>query len=160
MSFLLRTGFGMSPSVSMSSPNWANTTTHAEASAARRTVGEEEAGAETVAEDRAARSTTPSSEPSWAKKLKEKMKTLFCMQAKGLYRTHVEDKERHRRDKKVMRLFGEDVSGGSEDAITPEAAWMAKQGYKWTSSEEDIEESVPAAESDVEHEEQWNDFSA
>ena len=44
--------------------------------------------------------------------------------------------------------------------VTPEAAWMVKQGYKWTSSEEDIEESVPAAESDVEHEEQWNDFSA
>ena len=70
------------------------------------------------------------------------------------------DKESRRRDKKVMRLFGEDVSGGSEDVITPEAAWMAKQGYKWTSSEEDIEESIPATESDEEHEEQWDDFSA
>ena len=72
----------------------------------------------------------------------------------------MEDKESRRRDKKVMRLFGEDVSGGSEDAIMPEAAWMKKQGYKWTSSEEDIEEPVPAAESDEEHEEQWDDFSA
>ena len=45
-------------------------------------VGEEEAAVENIAEDRAARSTTPSSEPSWAKKLKDKMKTLFCMQAK------------------------------------------------------------------------------
>ena len=63
-------------------------------------------------------------------------------------------------DRKVMRLFGEDVSGGSEDVITPEAAWMSKQGYKWTSSEEDIKETVPAAESDEEHEEQWDDFSA
>ena len=50
------------------------------------------------------------------------MKTLFCMQAKGQYRAHVAEKESHRRDKKVMRLFGEDVSGGSEDVITPEAA--------------------------------------
>ena len=60
-------------------PNWANTTTCAEACAARRVVGEEEAGAEDVAEDRAARSSPPSSEPSWDKKLKDKMKTLFCM---------------------------------------------------------------------------------
>ena len=141
-------------------PNWANTTTHTEASTARRAVGEEEAGAENVAEDCAARSTTPSSEPSWAKKLKDKMKTLFCMQAKGQYRTHVASKESLRRDKKVMRLFGEDVSGSSEGVITLEAAWMAKQGYKWTSSEEDIEETVLAAESDEEHEEHWDDFSA
>lgn len=140
-------------------PNWANTTTRAEASAARRAVGEEEAGAEDVADDRAAESSQPSSEPSWAKKLKEKMKTLFCMHAKGQYRTHMASKESRRHDKKVMRLFGEDVSGGSKDDITPEAAWMAKQGFKWTSSEEDIEETVPAAKSDEEHEEHWDDFS-
>ena len=69
-------------------------------------------------------------------------------------------KESRYRDKKIMRVFGEDVSGGSEEVITPEAAWMAKQGYKWTDSEEDIEETVPAAEFDVEHEESWDDFSA
>ena len=80
-------------------PNWANTTTCAEASTARRAGGEEEACAENVAEDHAARSTTPSSEPSWAKKLKNKMKTLFCMQAKGQYRTHVADKESRNHDK-------------------------------------------------------------
>ena len=46
-------------------PNWANTTTRAEASSARRDAGEgEAAAAETAAEDRAARSTTSSSEPS------------------------------------------------------------------------------------------------
>ncbi len=44
------------------------------------------------------------------------------MQAKGQYMTHVADKESCRHDNKVMRLFGEDVSGGSEDVITPEAA--------------------------------------
>jgi len=88
------------------------------------------------------------------------MKTLFCMQAKGQYRAHVADKESRRRDKKVMRLFREDVSGGSEDAITLEAERRAKQGFKWTSSEEDIVEPVPTAESDTEHEEHWDDFSA
>ena len=62
------------------------------------------------------------------------MKTLFCMQAKGQYRTHVASKESRRRDKKIPKLYGEDVSGGSEDLITPEAEWMEKQGYKWTDS--------------------------
>ena len=47
-----------------------------------------------------------------------------------------------------MKLYGEDVSGSSEDRITPEAEWMVKQGYKWTDSEEDVEETIPAAESD------------
>ena len=56
-----------------------------------------------------------------------------------------------------MKVFGEAESSGSEKHITPEVEWMAKQGYKWTDSEEDIEESVPAAESDGER---WSDFSA
>ena len=73
------------------------------------------------------------------------------MQAKGQYRTHVASKESHRRDKRIMKVFGEAESSGSERHITPEAEWMAKQGYKWTDSEEDIEEIVPAAESDGEH---------
>ena len=34
----------------------------------------------------------PTSEPSWAKRLKNKMKVLFCMQAKGQYQTHVASK--------------------------------------------------------------------
>ena len=58
-------------------PNWANTTTRAEASSTRRAAGEEEAAAENIVEDRAARSTTASSETLWAKKLKDKMKTLL-----------------------------------------------------------------------------------
>ena len=37
--------------------------------------------------------TPPTSEPSWAKRLKNKMKTLFCMQAKGQYMSHVASKE-------------------------------------------------------------------
>ena len=85
------------------------------------------------------------------------MKALFCTQAQGQYRAHIASKESRRRDKKLMRLCGEDVSGGSEERITPEAEWMAKQSFKWTDSEEDIEETVPAAKSD---EERASDHSA
>ena len=112
---------------------------------------------ETVDEDNSEGYIPPTSEPSWAKRLKNKMKTLFCMQAKGQYMSHVASKESRCRDKKIMRLFGEDDSGGSEDHITQEAEWMAKQGFKWTDSEEDKEETVPAAESD---EERATDYSA
>ena len=42
----------------------------------------------------------------------------------------------------------------SEKHITLEAEWMAKQGYKWTDSEED---PIPAAESDGERS---SDYSA
>ena len=69
------------------------------------------------------------------------------MQTQGQYKAHVAQKESHRRDKRILRSCGEDVSSGSEKHITPEAAWMAKQGYKWTDSEE---EYVPTAESDDE----------
>ena len=132
---------------------WANTTTRAEAEAARMNVDEDKFEEE-EAEDSSAGYAPPSTKPSWAKKLKAKMKALFCMQAKGQYRTHVASKESRRRDKKIMRVFGEDVSGGSEEHITPEAEWMAKQGYKWTDSEE---EPIPAAESD---DERASDYSA
>ena len=90
----------------------------------------------------------PSTEPSWAKKLKAKMKALFCMQAKGQYRTHISSKESRQRDKRILRTFGEIVESGSEVNITPEADWIAKQGYQWTESEE---ETIPAAKSDEEH---------
>ena len=138
-------------------PKWANTTTRAEATIAQRVVDGEEAEAEDTGEDRAVGFAPRSSEPSWAKKLKDNMKTLFCMQAKGQYRTHVASKESRRCDKKIMKVFGEAESSGSERHITPEAEWMAKQGYRWTDSEQDIEETVPVAESDEEH---WSNYSA
>ena len=84
----------------------------------------------------------PSSESSWAKKLKDRMKTLFCMQAKGQYQTHVAQKESRQRDKRILRKLGEHYSSGSEKIITPEATWMQKKGYQWAESDE---ESVPAA---------------
>ena len=49
-------------------------------------------------------------------------------------------KQSRQRDKKIMRIFGENVSNGSEDNITPEAAWMARQGYKWSESDEELQE--------------------
>ena len=70
------------------------------------------------------------------------MKTLFCMQAKGQYQTHVAQKESRQRDKRILRKLGEHVSSGSENTITPEAAWMKKKGYQWVESEE---ETIPAA---------------
>ena len=138
--------------------NWSNTATRAEATAARAAVDEEDAGAEDVVEGRTARPSQSVSRPSWAKKLKDKMKSLFCMQAKGQYMAHVESKESRRRHNKVLQLYGEDVSGGSEEHITPETKWMEKQGYRWTNSEEEVEESIPAAEAS--DEEAWDDFSA
>jgi hypothetical protein len=125
---------------------WANTTTRAEAEAARMDVDEDEFEEE-EAEDSSAGYAPPSSEPSWSKRLKAKMKVLFCMQAKGQYRTHVAQKEARQRDKRILRTFGEDVSSGSETHITPEADWIEKQGYQWIESEE---ESPPAAETDEE----------
>ena len=79
---------------------------------------------------------------------------LVLHAGQGAVSTHVASKESRRRDKKIMSVFGEDVSGGSEEHITPEAEWMAKQGYRWTDSEE---EHIPAAESD---EERAGDYSA
>ena len=102
---------------------------------------------EEEAEDSSEGYTPPSAEPSWAKKLKAKMKALFCMQAKGQYKSHVAQKESCHRDKRILRKLGEQVSSGSEKTITPEAAWMAKQGYRWTESDG---ESIPAAETDEE----------
>ena len=108
---------------------------------------DEEEEEEAADEDSSEGYIPPTSEPSWAKRLKNKMKMLFCMQAKGQYQTHVASKKTRRRDKRIFRTFGENISSGSEVHITPEAEWMHKQGYRWTESEE---ESVPAAESDGE----------
>ena len=69
------------------------------------------------------------------------------MQVWGQYKAHVAQKESHRCDISILRACGEDVASGSEKHITPETAWMEKQGYKWTDLEE---ESVPAAESEDE----------
>ena len=68
---------------------WANTTTRAEVEAARMDEDEDENVQEEADEDSSDGYSPPSSEPTWAKKLKNKMKALFCMQAKGQYKSHV-----------------------------------------------------------------------
>jgi len=110
-------------------------------------VDEDKVEEEEEAKDCSAGYAPPSTEPSWAKKLKAKMKALFCMQAKGQYKTHVAQKESRQRDKRILRMFSKIVESGSEKNITPEADWMTKQGYQWTESEE---ESIPSAETDEE----------
>ena len=42
-------------------------------------------------------------EPSWAKKLKRKMKKLFCMESHGQYMTHVAEKQARSCHKELMR---------------------------------------------------------
>lgn len=110
---------------------WANTTT--KPAAANMDVDEDEF----EDEDSPEMYEPPSAEPSWATKLKDKMKTLFCMQAKGQYMTHVAQKESRQRDKLILRKLGENISSGSEKNITPEAAWMKKKNFQWDDSDEE-----------------------
>ncbi|KAI4987521.1 hypothetical protein ZWY2020_020321 [Hordeum vulgare] len=70
------------------------------------------------------------------------MKTLFCMQAKGQYQTHVAQKQSRQRHKCVLRTLDVDISSGSEDDITPEATWMQAQGYQWSADEAQEEEET------------------
>jgi len=95
---------------------------------------------ETPADRGTASQSRSSTMPSWAIKLQDKMKTLFCMQAKGQYQTHVTQKENSQRHKRVLRTLDVDIFSGSEDDITPEATWMRAQGYQWSGAEEEEEE--------------------
>ncbi|KAI4977610.1 hypothetical protein ZWY2020_005706 [Hordeum vulgare] len=95
---------------------------------------------ETAAGRGTASRSRSSAKLSWAIKLQDKMKTLFCMQAKGQYQTHVAQKESRQRHKRVLRTLDVDISSGSEDDITPEATWMQAQGYQWSGDEAEEEE--------------------
>lgn len=97
---------------------------------------------EDAAEDKGIPETNvPSSaEPSWAKKLQDRMKTLFYMQAKGQYMTNVAQKESRQRDKLILRKLDVHISSGSEQDITPEAAWMEKKNLQWAESDEESNE--------------------
>ena len=101
---------------------WANTTTSVEAAATTMDVDEDEIEEEEDNEDSSDGYTPPSSKPSWANKLKTKMKKLFCMQTQGQYRAHVASKKSLQHDKKILRTFGKTVTSGSEEAITPKAS--------------------------------------
>ena len=58
------------------------------------------------------------------KKLKDKMKRLFCLQAKGQYKAHKEAKMAHHHDKAIMRHVGLEVGGGTKEQITDEESWI------------------------------------
>ena len=75
-----------------------------------------------------------STEPSWAQKLKRKMKKLFCMESHGQYMTHVAEKHARTRHKELMRQMGATVASGSEGQITEEEDWI-HQNCHWTDSD-------------------------
>ena len=75
-----------------------------------------------------------SAEPSWAKKLKNKLKKLFCMESHGQYLTHVAEKHAKTRHKELMRQMGATVASGSEGQITEEEDWI-HQNCHWTDSD-------------------------
>ena len=75
-----------------------------------------------------------SAEPSWAQKLKRKMKKLFCMESHGQYMTHVAEKNARTRHKEIMRQLGATVVSGSEGQITEEEDWI-HQNCHWTDSD-------------------------
>lgn len=55
--------------------------------------------------------------PSWAQKLQDRMKNLFCMQEKGQSMT--------------LRKLDVHIYSGSEKDITPEVDWMEKKNLQW-----------------------------
>ncbi|KAI5016644.1 hypothetical protein ZWY2020_006495 [Hordeum vulgare] len=96
---------------------------------------------ETATKGGPASQSRSSAMPSCAVKLKDKMKTLFCMHAKGQYQYHVAQKENLQRHKHVLRTLDVDIFSGSEEDITPESDWMQAQGYQWTGSDAEEEAS-------------------
>ncbi|KAE8818092.1 hypothetical protein D1007_04196 [Hordeum vulgare] len=75
-------------------------------------------------------------EPSWATKLKSKMKKLLYFQAPGQYKAHVEAKQARSHDKKIMMKLGLGVHSGYEEKISDEEDWV-KKNCPWTESDEE-----------------------
>ena len=75
-----------------------------------------------------------SAEPSWEKKLKRKMKKLFCMESHGQYMTHVAEKQARVCHKELMRHLGATIVSGSEGQIPEEEEWI-HQHCPWTDSD-------------------------
>jgi len=87
----------------------------------------------------------PSEQPSWAAKLKRKVKKLFCFQSDiqhRLYQAHVKEKMDRRRQILMMRKLEIDAPSGSEKTITPEDRWISEHGT-WTESDDDVGTSAP-----------------
>ena len=84
---------------------------------------------------RATASASLGVEPSWFKQFKEKAKKAFCFNQDRAYEAHVFQKKSTKRQKDMMRSMNLKVSPpGSEENITPEAAWKVKHGY-WSDSD-------------------------
>lgn len=63
-------------------------------------------------------------EPSWANRIKLKMKKIFCMESHGQYMSHVSKNKARRRHKELMRQLGATINSGSEERITDEEEWV------------------------------------
>ena len=56
--------------------------------------------------------------------------------------THVAQKESRQRDKLILRKLDVHTSSGSEQDITPEAAWMEKKNLQWVESDKKSDEET------------------
>ena len=68
-------------------------------------------------------------EPSWAKRIKRKMKKLFYMESHGQYMSHVFEKKARRRHKELMHQLGATVNRGSKGRISDEEEWVQLLGF-------------------------------
>ena len=87
--------------------------------------------------------------PSWATKVKTKMKNLLYFQIKGQYKAHVDAKKARSHDKIIMRKLGLAVDSGFEDMITEEEVWVQKH-YPWARSDKDVPAASDEKDDDVE----------
>jgi hypothetical protein len=121
----------------------------AEAAAAAAAASDDEDDAAHAADDEADDDyMPPSAETSWAKKLKTKLKKLFCMEAHGQYMTHVSEKKARRRHKELMRQLGATIDDGSEEKITDEEDWIT-QNCHWTDSDAEVPPADDGGEDDI-----------
>ena len=121
--------------------NWATPAPHTGGPSAAAAMGDPSVAAAAMgteggaATDDHEKDFRPSStEPSWAQKLKRKMKKLFCMESHGQYMTHVAEKHARVHHKELMRHLGATVASGSEGQITEEEEWI-HQYCPWTDSD-------------------------
>ena len=82
------------------------------------------------------------------------MKKLFCLQAKGQYKAHVDAKKARCWDKAIMRRVGLTVSDGSGDKIADEESWV-RVHFPWTDFEEGTGRPTRDAEESEEEENDW-----
>lgn len=105
--------------------------------------------------------------PSWAVRLKNKLKKTFCLQVDiqhKMYEAHHDEKLAHHRQIQMMRHMNIEIASGSEKTITPEDKWISTQS-QWTDEDDSDREreSTPVFQStaaDDEDEDMDNDDAA